>query len=69
MRLDDEATETIEDTLDLTSAATAQKLLREALERRFDELDEFEDRNVDVPQVHFFDHMTELSKTRKPAHA
>jgi len=46
MRLDDDATETIEDTLDLTSAATAQKLLREALERRFDDLIEFEDASV-----------------------
>ena len=44
MRPDDaEDGDTLETHLDQTSAATVNKLLREALERRFDALDEFED--------------------------
>jgi len=69
MRLDDDATETIEDTLDLTSAATAQKLLREALERRFDDLIEFEEASVTVHDVGPMFNALEKWRKRSRTHA
>lgn len=43
MSEDAEDGDTLESYIDQTSAATVNKLLREALERRFDDLIEFED--------------------------
>ena len=44
MRLDDgDDVPTLSDHLEQTSAATVSRLLREALEIRFDDLDEFEE--------------------------
>lgn len=69
-RDDGDDTLTISDHLDQTSAATALRLLREALDRRFDELDEFEDRNIAAYDLGpFFNALNELRKTKDTAHA
>ena len=54
MRLDDDDDLlTITDHLDQTSAATVSRMLREALEIRFDDLDEFEEMSRPDPKPWF----------------
>jgi hypothetical protein len=54
MRPDDDGdTLTLSDHLEQTSAATVSRLLREALEIRFDDLDEFEEASRPDPKPWF----------------
>lgn len=54
MRPDDDGdTLTLSDHLDQTSAATVSRLLREVLEIRFDDLDEFEEMSRPDPKPWF----------------
>ena len=68
-RDDGDDTLTISDHLDQTSAATALRLLREALERRFDDLIEFEDASVTVHDVGPMFNALEKWRKRSRTHA